>query len=624
MILLFRIALVLVGLSAAMAALAPQAWTQSKPASRVALVIANSDYKYAVKLKNPSRDADAVTAALRGSGFKVTVLKNATNEQTNAAVKSFSRSSEGAEVVLVYFAGHGMQVSKRNQLLPVDADIKGSADFNFLFSDVDKFLIGMRSNGRALKLLIVDACRNNPFPRAHDLDSPPEVRGSFERGMSVTGNPGGGTNIIFSADEGQVAQDGTGELSPFARAFAEAISTPNLELQGVLKKLRQDVLKETGNQTPYVQGDAGIEFYFRGGPATPAAAPAAALQNLTQFKFCLKFTDLQLRDAGAEEMCRRAMSVDPSDAEIKGRYGVAQLYAPIESGQTRLARDSRARPALESAAKAADPLALAWYGVLLEEGRGGVKQDRDLAIRNYEASARQKHPAGLNHLGVAYRLGRGVKMDLAKAREYLSLAAAMDYGPAMRNLGDFYWLGLSGFPKDPARAVELYRAAERRGYIEARVMLARLLLDGFPPLTKDEAQARKYIEDADRLQNADGQYELGVLYNKGRAGLPKNREKALAQWRKAADQDHDKALFQIGSAYESGDGVPPDLAKAAEFYDRAARGENQTAMYQLAQMLFVGFPGLAPDPKKAEALLRRAASLGYKPAADDLANRGLK
>ena len=218
---------------------------------KVALVIGNGSYQHAPALANPVNDAEAVATKLRGLGFEVSLQRNLTLAAMRRALRSFGDSANGAEVALLYFAGHGMQMGRRdraeNYLLPVDATLQDARDTDdeaLALSKVMDFLDGAQN-----RIIVLDACRDNPL--AQRMANTGATR-SASRGLAPLESAGSGTLVAFATAPGSVAADGTGRNSPFTSALLEHLDTPGLDAQALFTRVRQRVHEATaGRQVPW-------------------------------------------------------------------------------------------------------------------------------------------------------------------------------------------------------------------------------------------------------------------------------------------------------------------------------------------------------------------------------------
>ena len=250
-------------------------WLLAQPAlaeSRVALVIGNGAYEKVPELPNPPRDATDIGHALERLNFKVTLLKNATAQEMRKAVVDFGRTAEGSEMAVVFYAGHGIEVAGENWLIPVSAELRSDAD-------VESEAISLRSvslqvlKARQLGLVILDACRNNPF--AAKMKRSISTR-AVARGLAPT-EPADNVLIAYSARDGTTASDGEGQNSPFTTALLHHIETPGLEISFLFRRVRDDVMAATKReQQPFVYGSLSKEEIYLKAPAVNASVGPAA------------------------------------------------------------------------------------------------------------------------------------------------------------------------------------------------------------------------------------------------------------------------------------------------------------------------------------------------------------
>ena len=229
----------------------PPVSAPATPEVRVALVIGNANYRAVGKLQNPSRDAAAIAGALRRVGFKtVQLTSDLSREGMVAALRTFEREAEKADWAVVYFAGHGIEVAGVNYLIPVDAQLKADKDVQDEAVPLDRVLSAIES-AKKLKLVILDACRDNPFVASMKRSI---ASRSIGRGLAQI-EPEGGVLVAYAAKHQQVALDGEGGNSPFVTALVKRLDTPGLDISLLFRLVRDDVLAATGRkQEPYVYG----------------------------------------------------------------------------------------------------------------------------------------------------------------------------------------------------------------------------------------------------------------------------------------------------------------------------------------------------------------------------------
>jgi tetratricopeptide (TPR) repeat protein len=234
--------------------------TTGQPEKRIALVIGNSTYRNAPALPNARRDADAIASALRGVGFQTVTLQNdLSKDKLGDALRAFARQAEQADWALIYYAGHGIEMSGTNYLIPVDARLETDRDVQFEALPLDQVMSSVEG-AHKLRIILLDACRENPFARQMRRTVASRTIG---RGLARI-EPDGGTLVAYAAKHGEVALDGEGENSPFVTAFVRHIATPGVEINKLFRLVRDDVLAATGRrQEPFVYGSLpGEDFYF--------------------------------------------------------------------------------------------------------------------------------------------------------------------------------------------------------------------------------------------------------------------------------------------------------------------------------------------------------------------------
>ena len=243
----------------------------AKADRRVALVVGNGAYKNVATLPNPAIDAKAMSGVLRNAGFEVVEGINLTHEKMTERLLEFGKKTQGADVAVFFYAGHGIAVDGTNYLLPVDADIKSEMDVK-LGSGINVDLSLDQTMGDAkVKLVFLDACRDNPF--AANLRSVKSTRGLTVQSGLAEMKSGEGTLIAFATGPGQTALDGQqGTNSPFTRALIANITQPGVEIQQAMTQVRAQVSEETNKgQLPWGHTNLTGAVFLN-----PAAAPAGA------------------------------------------------------------------------------------------------------------------------------------------------------------------------------------------------------------------------------------------------------------------------------------------------------------------------------------------------------------
>jgi hypothetical protein len=235
---------------------------------RVALVIGNAAYQAVAELPNPKKDARDMAAALRAAAFAEVVERYDLGiQQMRDELAAFEDKAAGADWAVVYYAGHGIEVDGRNYLIPVDAELKRATDAEDETYALDRVLARVAAAGK-LQLVILDACRENPFKRRMSLTGVKRAVG--ERGLARIEPAHPNVIVAYAARDGEAALDGKpGENSPYARALLKHLAEPGLELGKFFRKVRDDVLAETGGrQRPFEYGSlTGQDLFFKPGIA---------------------------------------------------------------------------------------------------------------------------------------------------------------------------------------------------------------------------------------------------------------------------------------------------------------------------------------------------------------------
>ena len=238
--------------------------------NRVALVLANSAYRHAPSLTNPVNDGAVMAKTLKEAGFNsVDFRHDLSAQETRRVLREFADATRSADIAVVYYAGHGIEVEGSNYLIPVDAKLERDTDVYDEALSLDRVLVAVEP-AKQLRLVILDACRDNPFGKT--MKRTVASRG-IGRGLAQVEPTSPNTLIAYSAKAGFTAQDGDGVNSPFTVALSKHLTTPGLDVRRAFGFVRDEVLKSTGNkQEPFVYGSLGGEDV----PLVPVKVTAAA------------------------------------------------------------------------------------------------------------------------------------------------------------------------------------------------------------------------------------------------------------------------------------------------------------------------------------------------------------
>ena len=420
---------------------------------RVALVVGNSTYTHIGRLPNPDNDARDMSAALRRLGFEVTTELDADRVELTEALRAFTRRSAGADVSLVFYAGHGIEMDGVNYLVPVDARLERDVDVRFETVTVDDLLVS--TTGASLRLVLLDACRNNPLARSMQRTAATRTvsGGSFaDLNEDLLGDE---TLVAYAAAAGTTAADGRGRNSPYTAALLSHLETP-LEIGLLFRRVRAQVLAATnGGQRPHEYHSLVGEHYLT--------------RTLT---------------AGASVTVSAPVPADPVPADPPRLDPPATDVAELPIA------------ALREFAEAGNAASQNELGERYENGRG-VGRDYTVAVSWYRQSANQRYARGQNNLGRMFGLGRGVSQSDAESVRWYRLSAEQGYATAQSNLGSMYRAGL-GVSQDYEAALWWYRRAADQGHAGGQASLGWMYENG-RGVRRDRVEAvRWYTRAADQ------------------------------------------------------------------------------------------------------------------------------
>lgn len=227
---------------------------------KVALVIGAEEYQHFQSLNNPVNDASAVADTLTSLGFEVAVSINPSTQELRSSVQSFSQKAQNAEVSLIYYAGHAFQIDGLNYLVASDAEIYSVSDLEFEAIPFDSILRSINRTDGA-KIIILDACRNNPFTARENVDG----RLLQPKGLAKIDSVAN-TYIAFATEPDGVALDGEGMNSPFTEAFVGELRSKDGDLQSIMRRVRRSVVTSTNQQqTPWDQSSLTSDLFIQNG-----------------------------------------------------------------------------------------------------------------------------------------------------------------------------------------------------------------------------------------------------------------------------------------------------------------------------------------------------------------------
>ena len=453
-------------------------------ARKVALVIGNKDYKDA-PLRNPVNDAEDISNVLKGLGFAVQIKTNVNHRQMDEAVKEFVQKIQNGDVALFYFSGHGTQVKGENYLLPVGGSIESESDVYYDAVSVGRILAKLEESRNKINIVILDACRNNPF---RGFRSP-------SKGLSPMDAPVG-TFIAYATAPGSVAADGTDRNSPYAKHLMQGLNLKGVPIEKVFKQVLREVRKETeGNQVPWIASSLQDDFYFN--PSHEVSLPVTEPARMTAFPG----SDPPDYKAQLE---KEKQESEQEIAKLREARRVAAFERErIERERQEMLRE-RERVASLPAVAPPKPTPTPISGVSSDYGARaerlvGLATTRGDTSSSSELNSIYKDP---------------------KAVEWFRQAGEQGDAVAQLMLGRMFHWGLE-VPKDGREALKWYRKAADQGNSTAQKNLGLMYEEGFG-VPKDGREALKWYRKAADQGNAMAQDNLGVMSLqrlRGRQGL---------------------------------------------------------------------------------------------------------
>ncbi len=566
--------------------------------SRYALVIGNGAYKAVPELVNPPNDARDVADALKSLGFKVTLGVDLDRAGMRRAVAAFAEDAAGADVSLFYYAGHGLQVDGRNHLIPVDARLHDVADIESRTIPLDDVLGALKKAG-GIHLVFLDACRSNPFAGAGVALPAP--------GLARVGKlPGFFT--AFATQPDNVAFDGAGRNSPFARALLGHLAAPGLDISSMMIAVRNDVFAATGGQQ--VPADESLltrQFYFAGNAPTEET-PETQLWRLAGGErdpnLLAAYLDRYPEGPHAADVRSLLAQAGKSARALTPAQGAVEdlLWSLASSGrQARLAELYLAR--YPDGAHVEDAKALiASLRAAQETSSSPELSCERLATHPHDATASVNGVEMVDLQKNAHAAIEVCKEAAALHPEVAHYTALLARATAAAGMYD--------------QAYGLYRKAADANDTRAMVSLG-LMLETGDHAPKDLKAAYAWYERAADRGSADGALDLAVALTRGK-GIGIDIPRALALLRKASDSGSARATYDLAALVSSGLGGKP--AEALELF-RSAGAEGYPEGYRAAAVLLDEGRGVPRNPDAAAEELLRAVDADAGEATGELTAR---
>lgn len=537
---------------------------------RYALVIGNATYAVGA-LANPRNDAEAIARALRATDFEVTTLIDADQQSMRRAVLELGRKLRASDAVgLLYYAGHGVQLSGENYLIPIGADITDEREVALQGVNVAEVLRSMARTSTGINIVILDACRNNPYESS--------LRG-IGRGLAPVDAPAG-TLLAFATAPGQVALDGDSGNSPYSQALAQSIPAPGLVLEEVFRRTRREVLAATKNrQTPWEHSSLTGEFYFKpktAQPETSNRAPEGSdldVQRLAEIRAWET-----VRETRDPALLRRHLAQFPNGlmAELV-RSRLEQVTAPSAKGSDGTVAGWNSETKI---AGRGDPEAERLLAEAVKLSALGTSEAHAAAFQLYRAAVARGQVAAMHELARAYDQGRGTGKSHIEAAVWYRRAADLGHAPAMASLGTMYEYA-EGVPIDIIEAQRLYRAAAEAGDVNGMTSLGYLYQQG-KGVTKDAATARRWYTQAVAGGSVRAMFNLALLVIRGEGG-ERDFGEAVRLLKAAIEKGHIGAMRELAFLFDEGRGVARDARAAADFLLAAFKAGHPDARMDLLE-----------------------------------------
>ncbi len=511
-------------------------------AGRRALVIGNDAYAHLPALANAVRDARAMQGVLEELGFEVRLVENAGAADLRRSVAEFADWLRPRDVGLFYYSGHGLQIEGENFLIPVDFQAGNEIDARYASYPAGQALELLESAGAQLNIMVLDACRDNPFARSR----------SGLQGLAIM-NAGRGTLIAFATGPGRTASDGDqGSGGLFTSHLIDKLWTPGLSLDEIFNQVTLAVdTASGGRQTPWVVKSLMGNFYFQ---ESTNGDGGGILERA--------FWD-SVKDSHDAEELRAYLKSYPEGrfanlARIRLRDFGQGVSPPVE--------DPRCAPAGQCTRLGYD-----------HQTRGGTR-DLQLAAAYYRQGCDLSEARACTNLGVMFEGGQGVYRDGVKAAE-LYLRGCED-GDALgcTFLGFMYQAG-QGVPRSPVKAWELFRSGCGGGHSVGCTHLGILYETG-EGTSPDFGRAGRSYSQGCAGHHAPGCRRLGLMYEKG-LGVTADAMLAAELYRLACDGKDAPACTFLGLLYSQGRGVEKNRSIAASLYRESCGYGDQSGCLNL-------------------------------------------
>ncbi len=586
----------------------------AEAAKRVALLIGNEKYEATSQLNNPANDVELMKQSFEDAGFDtVTTVHDVDRSSMVKALRDFEDTATGADVAIIYYSGHGMEMNGENFLLPVDVSLKTDKDVEDEAIPLDRVQRSLEGATR-LKLVILDACRNNPFEQSMTRSISTRA---VSRGLARVEPESADLLVAFASKAGTVAMDGEGKNSPFATALSKYLTEPGVDVRIALGKVRDEVVSATNReQEPFVYGSlGGAQIFLNIKEVNINVTNNGNTQEVSPNGQSAAAADWQnIRDLADKDLIEVFLTKHGSDPVYK-MLAEKKLKLLEEAAQTSVTPDEIAWEALKQSTDAAaltrflerypdsKHKAEAEVQIAALEPKKGLNisqtgKDTQASRDCYLLAGEPQSMPGF--LGVGFP-----KIDSSRA--LTACAQAVNENP-----DDMMLVNMLGRAQDAGRnyvdARANYQKAADGGNMYALTNLAWFSIYGTDGPV-DIEKGKSMFEQAAGAGNAYAQASLGWLYREGYGGVPQDYAEALRLYTASANQGYANAMATLGWFYREGNGVPKDFDQSLSWYQKAAEGGDANAMSSLGWAYQNGL-GTTQDYLEAKKWYEKAANVG--------------
>ncbi|MCB1445635.1 MAG: SEL1-like repeat protein [Rhizobiaceae bacterium] len=631
----------------------------AEAAKRVALLIGNQDYKATTPLRNPANDVELMRKTLKDAGFdEVDVALDVDLVGMKKALRAFEDKAYGSDVAVLYYSGHGIEMGGTNYLIPTDAVLRSDRDVEDEALALERAERSLNGATR-LKLVILDACRNNPFLETMQASTGTRT---VQKGLAKVEPEGADTLVAYASRAGTVALDGAGLNSPFAQALAKYIAQPGVDIRIALGQVRDEVVKVTQRkQEPFVYGSlGGAQIYLSikelnvtvnnnnttdktetkkeevaPNGISSAAADWQNIKDLADKELLEAFiakhgadpvykmlAEKKLKliaeaeakaDVSADQIAWEALKGSTDVAAIKRfmeRYPESRFKGEAEQAiaslapaqnQSVVSSDMKDTPASRDCyLLAAEPQSMTGFpGVYLTK----IDAKRALTACAQAVNENPEDAMLINLLGRAHEADR----NYTEARRNYTKASELGNLYAATNLGWFSVYGIDG-PVNVEEGKKAFEKAAISGNHAAQASLAFLYRDGYGGTEQNNAEAIRWYEKAAEQGNATALGNLGWFYREG-VGIQKDYQKSLGYYRRGADAGDLSSIAAMGYAAQNGLGMPQSYDEARKWYEKGANAGDAYSMASLGFLYDAG-AGVKQDYVEARYWYEKAADAG--------------